>query len=66
MIQEFTGISYIKSGSYETEPEFWNANPVPVNLNRKSGSIPVSGQIIQFRSYPRGGPTMFLGINNQK
>ena len=52
MIPVCTGISYIISASYEPEPEFWKAIPVPVNRNRNSGSVPVSGRIIRFRSYP--------------
>ena len=52
MIPVFTGISYIISDSYEPEPEFQKANPFVVNRNRYSGSVPVSGRVIQFWPYP--------------
>ena len=47
---ESTGISYIISGSYELEPEFLKALPVPVNRNQNSDYILVSYCIIRFRT----------------
>jgi hypothetical protein len=52
-VASISGISHIIFSSYEPEPEFLKAISVLVNQNQISGSVPVSGWIIRFWSYPR-------------